>query len=84
MLALHSTRHVLSKTLMEQLSDETLELSYGHLSPDELIKVCDSNKDRARIAQLQMIALRSVGFESPELRSWLNVYTASLGESNHL
>jgi len=84
MLALYSAGHVLSKTLMEQISDETLELSYSHLSPTELTQLCDSDKDRARIAQLQIIALRSLGFESIELRSWLGVYTASQGESKPL
>lgn len=84
MLARFSEYDVLSKTFMTQLSDEQLVSNYGHLSPTELIQACDPERDRARIAQLQIIALRSVGLESSELRSWLDVYTPSLGESNPL
>ena len=82
MLARFSEHTVSSKILMMRSSEEQLLSNYGHLSPSELTQECSWEEDRARVAQLQLVALRSLGFESNELRSWLNVYTATLGYSD--
>ena len=67
---------------MRHRNDETLEAAFGHLSPDELIEDSDaSTEEKARTAQLQLLALRAIGsYTISEQQEWTRTYTRSLGD----
>ena len=64
-------------------TDENLEWHYGHLSPQEIVESNLEMRQKARVAQLQMLAVREVVGVGSEYRDWLLVYGHAIGPSDN-
>lgn len=63
-------------------TDTSLEANYGHLSPDEISSLDIKPSQKARVAQLQIEALRSVRDNGSEMLGWLACYRSTLGDAD--
>lgn len=72
LLAAESTQIILLPT------DESLTSNLGHLNPEEIIALDIKIQHKARIAQLQIEALRSVRDNGQEMLGWLACYYSTM------
>lgn len=61
-------------------TDASLEANFGHLSPDEILSLEIKLSQKARVAQLQIEALRHVRDNGGEMLGWLACYRSTLGD----
>lgn len=64
-------------------TDASLEMNFGHLNPDEITSLEIKTAQKARIAQLQIEALRSIRDNGGEMLGWLACYRSTFGENDN-